>query len=95
MAQVFRCAVPVVPVWAGMGMYGGAVPGDSKVLLWYETAFHGRQDGCMVKKLLKALLKVERDILPVHESFFDGLGDLVLCLLSFLVPAFTLPSAIS
>ena len=42
----------------------------------------------MVEELLQALLKVEREILPVHESFFDGLGDLVLCLLCFLVLAF-------
>lgn len=49
MAQVVRCAVPVVSVGAGMGMYGGAVPGDGKVLLRYETAFHGRQDGSVVE----------------------------------------------
>ena len=88
MAQAVRCAVPVMPVGAGVGMYGGAVAGDGKVPLWYEATFHGRQDGHVVEELLQALLKVERDILPGHEPFFDGFGDFLLCLLCFLVFAF-------
>ena len=52
MPQAVRRAIPVVPVGAGVGMYGGAVPGDGKALLWYEAAFHGRQDGHMVEELL-------------------------------------------
>ena len=88
MPQAVRSAVPVMPVGAGVGMYSGSVPGDSKVLLWYEAAFPGRKDSRMVEELLQALFKVERDILPGHEPFFDGFGDLVLCLLCFLVPAF-------
>lgn len=39
------------------GIYGGAVAGDGEMLLWYEAAFHGRQDGCMVEELLQTLLK--------------------------------------
>ena len=61
MPQVIRCAVPVVAVGAGIGMYGGAVAGNGKVLLWYEAAFHGRKDGRMIEEPLQALLKVERN----------------------------------
>ena len=88
MAQAVRCVIPVVPVGVGMSMYSGAVPRDRKVLLWYETAFHGRKDGHVVEKLLQALLKVERNILPVHKPFFDGLGDLLFCFQCFLVLSF-------
>ena len=61
----------MVPVGAGVGMYSGAVPGDSKVLFWYEAALHGRQDGHMVEELPQVLLKVERDILPGHEPVHE------------------------
>ena len=88
MAQALRGAIPVVPVWAGMGMYGGAVSGESKAPFWYEAALHGRQDGEVVEELLQELLKVERDILPGQEPLFDGFSDFLLCLLSLLVPAF-------
>ena len=58
------------------------------MFLWYEAAFHGRQDSRIVEEPLQALLKVERDILPGHEPFFDGFGNLCLCLLRFLVLPF-------
>lgn len=69
-------------------MYGGAIAGDGKVRLWYEAAFHGRQGDHMVEVLLQILLKVERDILPSHEPFFDGFRVLLFCLLCFLVLSF-------
>ena len=90
MPKAVRCAVPVMPVGAGVGMYGGAVARNSKVFLWYEAAFHGRQDGCMVEEPLQALLKVERDILPGHEPIFNGFSDLLFCLLCFQVFSFGL-----
>ena len=71
-------------------MYGGAVTGYGKVLLWYEAAFHGRQDCSMIEEPLQVLLEVERDILPGHEPFFDGSCGLRLCLLCFLVLPFGL-----
>lgn len=80
----------MVSAWAGMGMDGGAVPGNGKVLPWYEAAFHGRKDGDMIEELLKGLLKVERDVLPGHEAFFDGFGDFGLCFLGFLLLPFGL-----
>lgn len=86
--QAVRRTVPVVAVGAGVGMHGGAVAGDGKVRLWYEATFQGRQDGRMAEKLLQALLKVERDILPGHEPFFDGFRDFLFCLLCFLVLSF-------
>ena len=73
----------MVAAGAGMGMDGGAVAGNVKVLLRYEAAFHGRQDGDMIEGLLEELLKVKRDILPGHEPFFNRFGDLGLCLLCF------------
>ena len=90
MPQVFWCAILVVPARAGMGMYGGAVTGNGKVLLWYEAALRGRQDGRMVEEPLQAFLEVKRDILPAHEPFFDRFGDFGLCLLSFLIFPFRL-----
>ena len=36
---------------ADMGMHGGAIAGDGKVFLWYEAAFHGRQDSDMIEEL--------------------------------------------
>jgi hypothetical protein len=42
----------------------------------------------MVEELLQAPLKVERDILPGHEPLFDGFGNLLFCLLCFLVLPF-------
>ena len=63
-----------------------STPGNSngKVLLWYEAAFHGRQDSHMIEDALQAPLKVKRDIFPVHDPFFDRFGDFGLCLLGFL-----------
>ena len=79
-----------MPAWAGMGMHGGAVPGNRKVLPRYEAAFHGREDSRMIEEALQPPIKVKRDILPVHESFFDRFGDFGLSLLGFLFFAFGL-----
>ncbi len=74
----------MVAAWAGMGMYGGAVAGNGKVFLCYETACQGRQDGYMIEELLQAFLEVKRGILSVHEAFFDRFGDFGFHLLGFL-----------
>ena len=58
------------------------------MFLWYEAAFHGRQDGHMIEEALQVRLKVKRDIFPVHEPFFDSFRDFGLCLLGFQVFAF-------
>lgn len=73
-----------------MGMHGSAVAGNGKVSLWYEAAFHGRQDGHMIEELLQKLLKIKRDIFPGHKAIFDRIGDFRLCLLCFLFFPFRL-----
>ena len=44
----------------------------------------------MIEEQLQTLLKVKRDILSVHEPFFDRFGDFWPCLLGFLVLPFGL-----
>lgn len=61
----------MVSAWEGMGMDGGAVPGNGKVLLRNAAAFYGRQDGHMIEELLQEQFKVKRDILPGHISPFS------------------------
>lgn len=65
-----------MPIWAGVSVDGGSIPGNSKAFLRNEAAFHGRKDGHMIEKPLQALLEVERDVFPGHEALFDGFGDL-------------------
>lgn len=67
-----------------MGVQGGAVTGDGKMIFWYEAVFHGRQDGCIIKEMLHARLKVKRDILSAKscfsiESVILGFASLALC----------------
>ena len=88
MAQVFRCAGPVMSAGAGMGMYGGTVTGDGKENPGDKAAFDGRKDGGMVKEKLQACLKVKRDIFPIQEPFFDSFRDFGFVLLRFLMFAF-------
>lgn len=38
----------------------------------------------MIEELLKERLKVERDIFPIHEPFFNRFGDFGLCFLGLL-----------
>ncbi len=45
MVQVFQDAFPMVPVWAGVCVNGGAIAGKGKVFLWDNAAFDGREDG--------------------------------------------------
>lgn len=66
-------------------MDSGSVPGNSKMYLWYETAFQGRQNGHMIEEPLQTLLEVEGDVFAAHETLFDGFGDFGLYLLDFLV----------
>ena len=80
MPQAVRSAIPVMPVGAGVGMYSGSVPGDSKVLLWYEAAFPGRKDSHMVEELLQALFKVEGISVPAMSRF--SMDSVVLCFVS-------------
>ena len=84
MPKVIGCADPVVSARAGMGMHGGAVPGNGKVFHWDQAAFHGRQDSHKIEEALQPPLKVKRDILPVHEAFFDCFSNFGLCFLCFL-----------
>ena len=86
MAQGFGRAFPVVSAWAGVGVDGGTIAGNSKVLLWDQAAFDGRQDGSMVKEKLKPLFKIKRDVPGIHQAICNGhcnFGPVFLCFLLF------------
>ncbi len=69
--QVFGSVLPMVPVWAGVGMHGGTVAGDGKLFFRDKTAFHGRDNSHAVKELLEMLFKVKRDIFSVQYTSGD------------------------
>ena len=67
MAHSIREAVHVVPVRAGMGVYGGAVVGNREVFLWVQAAFNGRQDGGVVKRSWSRCSKL-KECFTIHQS---------------------------
>ena len=95
MPHVLGHTIPVVPAGAGMGMDSSDVSGNGEVFLRDQAALHGREDGGVVKKELEPLLKVKRDVFPIHQPFSNGFCNLRLwfqCFLFFAFRLFRLPA---
>ena len=65
----------MAPTWAGMGVDGGAIAGNSKVLHRDKAAFDGREDGGMVKEELEELLEIKRDVPAIQQAAGNGLSN--------------------
>lgn len=75
---------------AGMSVNSGTVPGNCKVIRWYETAWKRRQDSDKIESFLKACFKIEKDIFSIEKAPGQLFRDLRFCFRSFLSHAFGL-----